>query len=181
LPTATLYELKPEAAVKYLHPITRTVCRMAKVHEQNWRILVGRHMTGFGDHDRPFDIYRDRARLTLGNAFYLERVANSHEQAIIAYFELLFRGAEGGLLVPRNEREDFVRGWPTLPRDLWRGPDSAIEQLEAPIEAYRRLKGFDDERRAIVASLFEMAKECHRIRTAFGELRPKTFKEIGSL
>ena len=130
----TIFECTPKEAVGYIQPIVQTVSDLAKVHEANWKSLVDRYAR-LANKERPFTSFWVKNGMTVGEAFYLERVAASHQTEIQTYISEVFRGEDSSILLKDGSKKQFYDEWPRLKSHVLGTGDAAL-MLETYLENY---------------------------------------------
>lgn len=161
-----LFELLPNEAVNYVSPILDLIISTANVHLANWKNITKNNFS-LVNNQKPIKYFEDK-NLTIGNSFYLQRVANSHMHSLIAYFRLIFQDEGLKLCVSSEKLESLKNDWPSL------GESSGLEwfsdstNLDQPIKKYKNI--ISSEQALIIDSLCAVTREFDNIHRKFKKL-----------
>jgi hypothetical protein len=189
-PHTNLYECTPEKATRFLEKISAAIDSLSVAHKRNWCLLANAYKEKFKitDHDVPFEIYWN-AHLTIGEAFYLTRVASSIMHAVILYFRAIFRDDNVSLFLLPHEQEQFNHDWPLPDFDIPRMQDTARlageqdnpEKPRSPglVELYT--KQLQNKQQIVIMNrLLNVAVKLDKIRREWIELPSFTLSQINN-
>jgi hypothetical protein len=125
-----LFELPPRDVLSYVDKVLEHLRAVATAHVRSWIELIAPEMPRSGE--TPFASYA--RQFAVKDAFYLRRVADSHFTALGLYAFETLRGAETGIMMTEQQREEFLKTWTVegecaRPEELGRDQNPSMQML----------------------------------------------------